>query len=54
MPLMRSYTHSEEEEYNIVEIFQKIEREYRHIDKHTPDIILSHIDLLLNYCNRFY
>ncbi len=45
---------SEQEEKDIVEIFQKIEKEYQHIDKHTQDIILSQIDLLLNYCNRFY
>ncbi|NCD71644.1 helix-turn-helix domain-containing protein [Mucilaginibacter agri] len=45
---------SEKEERNIVEIFQKIEEEYQHIDKHTQDIILSQIDLLLNYSNRFY
>ncbi|PNW27269.1 helix-turn-helix domain-containing protein [Formosa algae] len=45
---------SEQEEKNIIEIFQKIEKEYQHIDKHTQDIILSQIDLLLNYSNRFY
>ncbi|WCT11580.1 helix-turn-helix domain-containing protein [Mucilaginibacter jinjuensis] len=45
---------SEKEEKNIVEIFQKIEEEYQHIDRHTQDIILSQIDLLLNYSNRFY
>jgi AraC family transcriptional activator of pobA len=45
---------SEKEENNILEIFQKIEQEYQHIDKHTQDIILSQIDLLLNYSNRFY
>ena len=45
---------SEQEELNIIELFQKIEKEYQHIDKHTQDIILSQIDLLLNYCNRFY
>ena len=45
---------SEKEETNINEIFQKIEEEYQHIDKHTQDIILSQIDLLLNYSNRFY
>lgn len=45
---------SQQEEQNIVEIFQKIEKEYQHIDRHTQDIILSQIDLLLNYCNRFY
>ena len=45
---------SQQEEQNIVDIFQKIEKEYQHIDKHTQDIILSQIDLLLSYCNRFY
>jgi AraC-like DNA-binding protein len=45
---------SDPEEKNIIEIFQKIEREYQHIDRHTQDIILSQIDLLLNYSNRFY
>jgi AraC-like DNA-binding protein len=45
---------SEQEEKNIIEIFQKIEKEYQHIDRHTQDIILSQIDLLLNYSTRFY
>lgn len=45
---------SEKEENNIAEIFQKIDEEYQHIDRHTQDIILSQIDLLLNYSNRFY
>jgi len=45
---------SVQEEKNVIEIFQKIEKEYQHIDHHTQDIILSQIDLLLNYCNRFY
>lgn len=45
---------SEREEKNIVEIIEKIDSEYQHIDKHTQDIILSQIDLLLNYSNRFY
>ncbi|MGS2738941.1 helix-turn-helix domain-containing protein [Sinomicrobium sp. M5D2P17] len=45
---------SEQEEKNSIEIFQKIEKEYQHIDRHTQDIILSQIDLLLNYSNRFY
>jgi AraC-like DNA-binding protein len=42
------------EEKNIIDIFQKIEQEHQHIDRHTQDIILSQIDLLLNYVNRFY
>lgn len=45
---------SEREEKNIVEIIEKIDSEYQFIDKHTQDIILSQIDLLLNYSNRFY
>jgi len=45
---------SAKEEHNIAEIFEKIEEEYQHIDRHTQDIILSQIDLLLNYSNRFY
>jgi len=45
---------SEKEEKNITELFEKIAEEYEHIDHHTQEIILSQIDLLLNYCNRFY
>ncbi|TDO22962.1 helix-turn-helix domain-containing protein [Pedobacter duraquae] len=45
---------SEKEEKYMAEIFEKIDEEYQHIDKHTQDIILSQIDLLLNYSNRFY
>jgi len=45
---------SEKEEKNIIEIFNKIADEYQHIDRHTQDIILSQLDLLLNYSNRFY
>ncbi|MFZ4861141.1 helix-turn-helix domain-containing protein [Sphingobacterium sp. Mn56C] len=45
---------SEREERNIMEIFQKIALEYQYIDRHTQDIILSQIDLLLQYSNRFY
>ncbi|WP_343690924.1 helix-turn-helix transcriptional regulator [Chitinophaga sp.] len=45
---------SEKEEQNITGIFQKIEEEYQHIDRHTQEIILSQIELLLNYSKRFY
>jgi AraC family transcriptional regulator, transcriptional activator of pobA len=45
---------SENEEANVIAILKKIEEEYQHIDKHTQDVILSLIDLLLNYSNRFY
>ncbi|RZJ71461.1 AraC family transcriptional regulator [Flavobacterium sp.] len=45
---------SEKEEKDVADIFEKIDREYQHIDKHTQGIILSQIELLLNYSNRFY
>lgn len=45
---------SAEEEDNLIAILDKINRECVHIDKHTQEIILSQIELLLNYSNRFY
>ncbi|WP_268225410.1 helix-turn-helix domain-containing protein [Sinomicrobium oceani] len=45
---------SEKEEKNIEEIFLNIEEEYQHIDRHTEAIIISQIELLLSYSNRFY
>ncbi|SFN79518.1 AraC-type DNA-binding protein [Chryseobacterium oleae] len=45
---------SEDEETNLIEILHKIDKECQHIDQHTQEIILSQIDLLLNYSNRFY
>jgi AraC family transcriptional regulator, transcriptional activator of pobA len=45
---------SEKEEKNIEDIFIKIDEEYQHIDRHTQDVIIAQIELLLNYSNRFY
>jgi len=45
---------SVEEEDNLITILHKIHKECAHIDKHTQEIILSQIELLLNYSNRFY
>ena len=45
---------SEDEENNLIEILNKIDKECQHIDKHTQEIILSQIELLLQYSNRFY
>ena len=45
---------SEDEENNLVEILHKIDRECQHIDQHTQEIILSQIELMLNYSKRFY
>lgn len=42
------------EEADMVTLLHKIEQESRHIDRHTQDIIVSQIDLLLAYANRFY
>ena len=36
-------------------VFSMIEQELHHaIDKHTRELVVSHIELLLNYCLRFY
>lgn len=45
---------SAEEEEDLILILNRIDRECQHIDKHTQEIILSQIELLLNYSNRFY
>jgi AraC-like DNA-binding protein len=46
---------SEEEKLIIKDCVAKIEREYaQNIDKHTQGLIVSNIELLLNYCDRFY
>lgn len=46
---------SEKEEAVITDIFLSIQREYHsNIDKFSQNIIISQIELLLNYCERFY
>lgn len=45
---------SAQEENDLIEILHKIDKECGHIDKHTQEIILSQIELLLNYSKRFY
>jgi AraC-like DNA-binding protein len=45
---------SADEENDLITILDKINKECLHIDKHTQEIILSQIELLLNYSNRFY
>lgn len=45
---------SAEEEDDLIGVLNKIDRECVHIDRHTQEIILSQIELLLNYSNRFY
>ena len=39
----------------ITSIMRNVEQEYRSaIDTYSQDAMISHIELLLNYCNRFY
>ncbi|TDS15525.1 AraC family transcriptional regulator [Maribacter caenipelagi] len=46
---------SEKEENIIVELLKNIEREYQsNIDKFSQNIIISQIELLLNYAERYY
>ncbi|WP_406824339.1 helix-turn-helix domain-containing protein [Pedobacter sp. KACC 23697] len=42
------------EEDDLITILHKIDQECRHIDKHTQEIILTQIESLLKYSNRFY
>lgn len=53
---MHEALHLSEEEKGIVfECFRKIEYEIRRsIDKHSKKLIVSNIELFLNYCTRFY
>lgn len=46
---------SEEEKRIVIDCLNKIESELKHaIDKHSRTLIVSYIELLLNYCTRFY
>jgi AraC family transcriptional activator of pobA len=46
---------SEKEESMIVSIMKNIAEEYRSgIDGFSQNVMISHIELLLNYCDRFY
>jgi len=46
---------SEDEQHSMESIFESIEREYNlPIDNFSQDVIISHIELLLSYCNRYY
>ena len=46
---------SEKEESMIISTMKNIEQEYHSgIDLYSQDVIVSHIELLLNYSNRFY
>lgn len=46
---------SDKEEAMMTRLIEQIEQEYRSpIDDYSQDVIVSQIDLLLNYANRFY
>jgi AraC-like DNA-binding protein len=46
---------SDEEQKIVSDIILKIKREYnQNIDKHSQKLIISNIELLLDYCNRYY
>jgi AraC-like DNA-binding protein len=46
---------SVDEESTLKDCADKIKKEYsQNIDKHTQEVMVSNIILLLNYCNRFY
>lgn len=46
---------SEREKQIVLECFQKIRFELEHaIDKHSKNLVVSNIELLLNYCVRYY
>ncbi len=46
---------SDEEQKSVETIFEQIEKEANlPIDKFSQDVIISNIDLLLTYCNRYY
>lgn len=45
---------TERERQTIADCLREIDRELHHaIDRHSSTIIVSHIELLLNYCTRF-
>jgi AraC family transcriptional activator of pobA len=46
---------SEQEKQTLLSIIQQMENEYNtNIDHYSRDLIISNIELLLNYCRRFY
>jgi len=46
---------SDDEKKSLTELVSKIENEYnQNIDKHSQELIISNMDLLLKYCKRYY
>jgi len=46
---------SEDEKLSLTELVNKIEKEYQqNIDKHSQEIIIANIEMILKYCKRYY
>ncbi len=45
---------SGEERNSLTELVRKIEKECLHIDRHSQELIVSNIKLILDYCTRYY
>ncbi len=46
---------SSDEKSTLFNILQQIEKEYlQNIDKHSHELLITNLELLLNYCKRFY
>lgn len=46
---------SDDEDTIVAGLMENLKREIlNQIDNYSQDVIISHVDLLLNYCNRFY
>ena len=46
---------SDDERKTLEELLNKIEKEYsQNLDRHSQNLIISNIELLLDYCTRFY
>lgn len=46
---------SDAEKKSLTELIQKIEQEYQHnIDKHSQELIIANIDMILKYSKRYY
>lgn len=45
---------SDGEQQTLTGIVQRIEEEYSHIDTFSDELLVSHLQVFLNYCKRFY
>jgi AraC-like DNA-binding protein len=45
---------SDPEQRILTDLVRGIEREYKHIDEFSDELLVSHLQLFLDYCKRFY